>query len=30
VISVDLISQLGGGWGAAELNQKDRGVAPPH
>jgi NodT family efflux transporter outer membrane factor (OMF) lipoprotein len=30
VTSVDLVSQLGGGWGAAELNQKDRGVAPPH
>ncbi|HEX9138500.1 MAG TPA: efflux transporter outer membrane subunit [Steroidobacteraceae bacterium] len=30
VASVDLISQLGGGWGAAELSQKDRGVSPPH
>jgi NodT family efflux transporter outer membrane factor (OMF) lipoprotein len=30
VTSVDLISQLGGGWGAAELGQKDRGVAPSH
>jgi NodT family efflux transporter outer membrane factor (OMF) lipoprotein len=26
VASVDLISQLGGGWSAAELNQRDRGV----
>jgi NodT family efflux transporter outer membrane factor (OMF) lipoprotein len=27
VSSVDLISQLGGGWSAAELDQRDRGVA---
>lgn len=26
VTSVDLISQLGGGWNAAELNQQNRGV----
>jgi NodT family efflux transporter outer membrane factor (OMF) lipoprotein len=29
VSSVDLISQLGGGWDAAQLNQPDRGV-PSH
>ena len=29
VSSVDLISQLGGGWDAAQLNQADRGV-PSH
>ena len=29
VSSVDLISQLGGGWDAAQLNQSDRGV-PSH
>jgi len=29
VSSVDLISQLGGGWDAARLQRKDRGVAPP-
>jgi NodT family efflux transporter outer membrane factor (OMF) lipoprotein len=29
VASVDLISQLGGGWDAAQLNQADRGV-PSH
>ena len=27
VSSVDLVSQLGGGWDAATLNRKDRGVA---
>jgi hypothetical protein len=27
VSSVDLVSQLGGGWDAATLNHKDRGVA---
>ena len=26
VASVDLISQLGGGWDAAQLDQADRGV----
>jgi hypothetical protein len=26
VSSVDLISQLGGGWDAAQLDQRDRGV----
>jgi outer membrane protein TolC len=29
VSSVDLVSQLGGGWNAAQLNQPDRGV-PAH
>jgi NodT family efflux transporter outer membrane factor (OMF) lipoprotein len=29
VSSVDLISQLGGGWDAAQLDSKDRGVPPP-
>jgi NodT family efflux transporter outer membrane factor (OMF) lipoprotein len=28
VASVDLISQLGGGWQASELTQRDRGVPP--
>ena len=28
VASVDLISQLGGGWSASELQQPDRGVPP--
>jgi NodT family efflux transporter outer membrane factor (OMF) lipoprotein len=28
VASVDLISQTGGGWDAAQLEQKDRGVPP--
>jgi outer membrane protein TolC len=28
VSSVDLISQLGGGWNASQLEQRDRGVPP--
>jgi outer membrane protein TolC len=28
VTSVDLIGSLGGGWSAARLEQRDRGVPP--